>query len=401
MENQETQGPIENAQIVQMISTRALMSAQKELTDFLLDEKRTQRFIDAAKKMKDIAIRLTNPEDWVIFGESMHLQERRLVEISAYLQTLMQVNIQFLPTTVTIDEYKQIVNQTKLDENKSPLKDSSGKYLTEEIEIDVREYICTGGIMVEELQDGKTVRKRIIQPISGSASTADQLWAKRNGLFLDPNQVQPSLIRKKAEANYRGNCLRLLWGLKGITLAELKEAFGDDISRLADSTRRGAKQQQSPEAVKAIEKLWTRVLTTFDGKAEAAKAWLKTVTSFSAGTNKSTGQAYQGFDGYTDIYRVKPESKSFTKIQRAVEKCEAEKGAAATGTEAKEAGSIFLSKKSYKRHCANLENAKSADTILNIEKQIAKDQTLSLGHLTSLNDMATVRFQEFEEQKNN
>lgn len=408
MENQEMQDPIENAQIqvpvdnqvVEMLSTRTLMSAQRELTDFLLDSRQTERFIDAAKKMREISIRLTMPEDWVQFGESMHLQDKRLASLSNHLQALFQINIQFLPTQVTVSDYKQIVTEILLDEHRRPIKDENGKNKTEEIEIDVKEYICTGGIMVEEVRAGQISRKRIIQPITGAATSSDPLWAKRNGQYLDPNQIQPSLIRKKAEANYRGNCLRYFWGLKGVDRKELEFIFGD-TGKFADSTVRGAKQQQTPEAQGILGDIWKRVVDSFDGQAAKAKDWLKGTTSFPAGTNRSTGEAYNGFDGYTDIMRVKPGSKSLQKIEKALEKREKEKGLAVDGANKgeKEAGS--LSVKNYNRYKSSLDHAPSIEAILIIENQFGKNKTLSSGHVQDLVNLASARYNEFEEAKKN
>lgn len=404
MENQETREPIENVQIVEMPKQEsfqtALMSARRELTDFLLDERQTQRFIDAAKKMREISIRLTIPDDWVQFGENMHLQDKRLAELSNHLQALFQVNIQFLPTQVTVSDYRQIVNEVILDEHRRPLKDENGKYKTEEIEIEVREYICTGGILVEEVRGGQVSRKRIIQPITGAATSCDPLWAKRNGQYLDPNQIQPSLIRKKAEANYRGNCLRYFWGLKGVNKEELDFIFGGK-GKYADSTIRGTKQQQTPEAQGVLGDIWKRVLDSFDGQAAKAKDWLKATTSFPAGTNRSTGEAYQGFDGYADIMRVKPGSKSLQKIEKALEKREKDKGLAVDGASKAEKETDSQSLKNYNRYKSSLDHAPSSEAILTIENQIGKDKTLSPGHSKDLEMLASARYNDFEEAKKN
>lgn len=402
MEIPEKQEPLEGAQIIEMpkqeSSQAALMSAQRELTDFLLDDRRTERFIDAAKKMREISMRLTQPEDWVQFGETMHLQDKRLASLSNHLQTLFQINIQFLPTQITVSEYRQIVNETLLDEHRRPLKDESGQNRTEEIEIEVREYICTGGIVVEELRAGQLSRKRIIQPITGAATSADPLWARRNGQYLDPNQIQPSLIRKKAEANYRGNCLRYFWGLKGVSKSELDFIFGGKAG-YADSTMRSAKQQQSPEAQDALGELWKRIVNTFDGQPEKAKTWLKSVTSYPAGTNRTTNEAYKGFEGYTDIYRVRPGSKSLQKIEKALEKRGAEKDQAVDGASKTEQAADTQSNKNYKRYQVSLENAPGGDAIHAIENQINNDKTLSTGHIQDLINMAGIRYNELLKPK--
>jgi len=404
MDHPETQDPIENAQLVeapkQESSQMALMSAQKELTDFLLDDRRTERYIDAARKMREISIKLTRPDDWVQFGEGMHLQDKRLASLSNHLQALFQINIQFLNTQITVSEYKQIVSQIILDEHRRPLKDETGKSRSEEIEIDVREYVCSGGIVIEEIRAGQISRKRIIQPITGAATSCDPLWAKRNGQYLDPNQIQPSLIRKKAEANYRGNCLRYFWGLKGVSKEELDSVFGGE-TKYADSSVRGAKQQQTPEAQGILGDIWKRILTAFDGQAAQAKPWLQKITSFPAGTNRSTGEAYNGFEGYSDIMRVKPGSKSLQKIEKALEAREKEKGLAVDGANKAEKETISQSAKNYARYKSSLDHAPSADAILAIEKSIGADRTLSPGHIKDLEMLASARYNDFEEAKNN
>jgi hypothetical protein len=400
MEDNFDQQNIEDAEFKEeskaMTVSQNLLSVRKELTDFLLDDRKTQRFIDGAIKVREIAIKLTKPLDWVQFGESMHLQDKRLGELSTYLQTVFGVNIQFLPTTTSVGEYKQFIYEAKLDENKRPLKDDKGNNIEEEIEVDVKEYIVTGGIMVEELSNGQVTRKRIIQPITGSSTTADKMWAKRNGKFVDPGHIQPSLVRKKAEANYRGNCLRYIWGLKGVSPEELRSVFGKDAV-FADSSVRGTKQQHSNEDKGELGQLWTRLVQAHDGFADKARATLKSMTSYPAGTNKSTGKAYNANPGYEDIYRVKVGSFGHKKIITLVEKFEKQQTNGVESSQKNEADSELMQNKNFKRYLESMQNAKSKDSIIAIEKQISTDKTLNQGHFAELNRMAEMKYKEFEE----
>lgn len=350
-----------------------------EGTIWLFTDEESNRIIEAANKLRDLEIRLTKPEDWVAFGEGVHLQDSRLGELTTYLQSLFGINVTILPPTVQKENFKAY--RTITVNNKK-----------QEVEIDVIEWIYTGGVKVEEVREvqGRIRRVRIIEPITGSCRTDDKLWTKKFGESLDPAHVQPSMVMKKAQANYRGNCYRYVWGLKGLDKTMLKTA-GLDITRIKDSGIRDPKGQMTGDQRDVLGKLWIRVLEANGQSADKAKDWLAKTTGYKGGTNRETGQPYEGFDGYRDIYRVKPGSKSFTKIEKALEQTEKNQAAASTqeshDTQAGEqsAGQAFMA---YQRE---LGEAKTSAAIHEIDKRIVEDKRMSKVQIQSLQRVSSQR----------
>lgn len=292
-----------------------LVNKKAEMTDLIINGDESEKYIAAANKLKEIALRLTKPTDWVKFGEGVYLQDQRTAELNTYMQSLFGLNVTILSPKMEKESYKKkIVNK---------YKGTDGKDREEEVEIDVIEYTYTGGVLVEEVKEipGRIRRQRTIEPIMGSCSTADEMFGKVNGVQSDPKYIQPSKIMKKAQANYRGNCMRYLWGLKGTTEEDLAKVFSkEDMAKVKDSTVRGAAQYVNEDDAEGIQELRLRILRAHDNDAKASRAFLQKCTAFEGKNGKSD------FPGYTDINRVKLNSFPHKKIIAALEKIEKEKG---------------------------------------------------------------------------
>lgn len=370
----------------------ALLAAERELVDLVMSDPDTQRYIEAANKLKEIAIRLTRPQDWVAFGETMHLQDQRLAELTTYLQSLYGLNVTILEPTPSKDEYRKMIEEPVIDpKTGKQSKDAEGKWVTQEVEVDVIEYSYTGGLLVEEVKEipGRVRRKRVIQPVMGSATTADELWSKRHGKFIDPHHIQPSLVKKKAMANYRGNCLRYLWGLKGLTKTELEKYFPNGVN-FSDSTIKSARQQADQADLPALDALWKRILVVFDNRPKESREFLMKIT------------AYKDFKGHTDINRLKPGSYPHKLVVEALEKLEKEKGigpehqpagqdAGTAGNAAAPAASKSTAPAGFLRYKETIMNAKSVDIIIATEKQAAMDKTLTQEQAAEIQALASRR----------
>lgn len=348
-------------------------------TEWLLSDIETDRYIKGADAFRKIEIRLTKPEDWVLFGKTLHLQDKRLAELTTYLQSLAGLNVTILKPEMTKETFKGYRTIKEKGE-------------TKQVEIDVIEYICRGGVRIEEVKQipGKVRRIRVIEPITGSCNSNDKFFSRRNGEFLDPAHIQPSLIQKKAEANYRGNCMRYIWGLKGLSLQDLKDAgFTDDqIGRI----HKGIEDNQpmgTPEERDATAALWKRIVQAHGNQVEPARKWLQEVTSFKSFVNKHTGETVPDFNGYNDINRVKPGSKSMQKVMDALAKLEKNHDAAAEGTQQQEneqaetGAALFTKLKKY------LEACTTTDAVIAMEKKIAQTKGLNTAQMKALSTIAS------------
>lgn len=289
-----------------------LLAIKQEIVDYLLNDEKTNKFVQAVEKLRTMAIKMTRAEDWVRFGKTLHLQDKRTAELNTFLQTIYGVNVTVMKPTLQKEAFK----------GWTTVKDAATGKETE-IEIDVIEYIYTGGAVIEEVaeREGKIRRVRTIEPITGSCRTDDKLFAKRHGQFLDPAHIPPSLVIKKADANYRGNVYRYIWGLKAISDEQLTAA-GLDIKKVIDSSVRGADQAVTPEQKQGLDALWQRILAVHNQKPELARAFLKKMTAYQSYVSKKTGETVPASEGYTDIARLKP-GFTYDKIVKAVEDMEA------------------------------------------------------------------------------
>lgn len=375
-----------------------MVNKKAEMTDLIINGDDSEKYIQAATKLKEIALRLTKPTDWVKFGETLYIQDQRLAELNTYMQSLFGLNITVLRPTESKETYRKKVT--------NKYKDTSGKDQSEEIEVDVIEYTFTGGVLIEEVKEvpGRIRRTRTIEPIMGSCSTADEMFGKVNGVFTDPKYIQPSKIMKKAQANYRGNCMRYLWGLKGITEADLAKVFSEDEMKLIkDSTVRGAKQHVDPKDVGTLEDLRTRILRAHDNNNSAAREFLKENTKFKGKEGKSD------FSGYTDINRLQLNSFPHKRVVMALEKIEKEKGLDPTKTtkapkKSKPAAENDDTMTPYEKLTYDIADCKNTHEVLNVEAIVKRNDTLK--QLTKeqqedLREKIGVRYRELDKGQKN
>jgi len=356
---------------------------------FIGEPTAAQRYVEAIGAFRTMIPKATKPTDWVSFGDpkdqkkcQVYLQEFAVSQVSRMLMTKFGYNI-------IIDKPVHLV-----------YPDSPTPWGIEKIVDGVAhlEVILQGGVSVLDIQTGQTER---IEPILGTASTLDPFVGKRYGEKLDPRSVQFGLLLKKAVANYKGNCFREVWGLRGFTLYDLAQC-GLDISRVHDSMRReaGASATSTPAEKDAKDVMWDRILRVHDGKADAARKFIKDATSYPAGTNKSTGKTYPanpGVDNIAQVYMTDKngkESVGWKKITMAVEKMEKDRGIGADTVQTEESEAEETAQVAYGRFKSELEACKTPDEIIKTEKKVAMFRGLSSSQMKALSSMAQARQEE-------
>lgn len=377
-ENRQDRGEPRDGEQAKPTSTE-LLSIKSDMVEYLLNDENTNKYVQAVNKLRVLAIKMTKPWDWVKFGNTAHLQDKRLAELNTYLQTLYGVNITLLKPVMTKETFKGY--QT--------VKNDQG--VDTQVEVDVIEYIQTGGVKIEEVREreGQMRRVRTIEPITGSCRTDDKLFAKRHGVFLDPLHIQPSMVIKKADANYRGNCYRYIWGLKAMSLDDLAAA-GLDITKLMDSNVQGVGQAvpQSKEALNSLDELWKRIVRVNNGMADKAREWMRGITAYPAGTNKQ-GKAYKAFDGHTDIHRIDvatiPGRIAKEKIEKELVELEQSMGDGQAQDMENREGERLTGAAAFNDYKAKLEAAKTMDEVINLDKKISVDKTLNSAQISTLN----------------
>jgi hypothetical protein len=380
MENQE-RAPEANdptdASLVQQ-PAEALQQIPKELMGFIEDEAGAKKFLEAAGKFRASLPKMTKPEDWVQFGETVYLQEQSLMSITNYLQALFQYNITILKPDVHQHTYTKKIKTQKEDGT-----EDVQEYEVHELELD-------GGIEIEDLRTG---RKRKIEPIMGSCSTDDPFFGRRHGQVVDADQISRVALKKKAQANYRGNCFRLFWGLKGMTMDDLTAA-GLDSGKVHDSTRKTPAQQVNAEDKTTLEGLWERILKAHYGVAEDARKWLQASTAYGA-YKKKDGSQVNAFAGVTDINRVKM-GYGFKKLKEKVDELEKnEAGAEVAQNSADKAGAPRQMSANMKRYNSAIQNARNEDEVYAAEQHFAKDASLSKEQIAELQQAVSLRLDYF------
>lgn len=362
---------------------------------FIGDGKAASRYLDAIQEFRRMIPRATKPGDWVSFGDpndpakaSVHLQEFAASQVSRLLQTKFGYTIKInMPARLTYPG--------------SPIPFGVEKMVDGVAHIEI---IVEGSV---EVTDNATGQTEVIGPIYGASATSDGFFGKRHGEVIDPRSIPLGNLLKKAVANYKGNCYREIWGLKGFTLKDLEDC-GLDIKLVIDSQRRGAGSGSTPEEKDAKQQLWDRIVRVQDGKADLARTFLKNMTSYPAG-KRADGTAYQANEGYTDINRIYltdkngAENKTYRKILNALDKLEKEKGIAAEETQGaaesaptQGAGGHGKKKLDY---IAQLGECKTEDQVLKLEQKIAKDTTLAKSDIDDLQGRVSRKFDQLTVDK--
>lgn len=392
METQEGKINQDGPQDVEEVTATALAPVGVDKVALFVGESTAaQRYVEAIGTFRAMIPKATKPTDWVSFGDpedqkkcQVYLQEYAASQISRLLQTKFGYNI--------------VINK--------PLHllypDSPTPWGIEKIVDGVAhlEVIVQGSVDVTDINTGKTEH---IEPVLGTASTLDPFVGKRYGEKLDPRSVQFGLLLKKAIANYKGNCYREVWGLRGFTLYDLAQC-GLDVSRVHDSMRRdaGAGSAATPQEKDAKKEMWDRILRVHDGKAEEARKFIKSMTSYPAGTNKKTGKTYPanpGVDNINQVYMTNKdgsENLTWKKISQAVEKLEKDRGMAAETTQSDADESQETAQQKYMRFKTQLEACKRSDEVMEVEKKISQSTGLSTSQMKALDSIASSMVDKFD-----
>lgn len=343
-----------------------------------------ERYLKAVGEFRAMIPKATKPTDWVSFGDpkdqqkcQVYLQEFAASQVSRLLQTKFGYNI--------------IINKpVHLLYPDSPTPWGIEKVVDGVAHLEV---VVQGSVDVEDINTGKVER---IEPIIGASATTDPFFTKRYGDFKDPRSVPFGGLLKKAIANYKGNCYREVWGLRGFTLYDLAQC-GLDVSRVHDSQRRNAGDNATatPEEKDAKQKLWDRILRAHDGKAEDAKKFLKSMTGYPAKPGKYA--AKEGFDNIAQLYLKDKDgvndSIAHKKIKEALDKMEKEHGVAAGEQQAEGEESA---QQAYMRFKGELEACKRSDEVFNVEKRIALNKGLTQSQMKALNSIASSMIDKFD-----
>lgn len=370
-----------------LVENESLAVIERKTALFISEPGAAERYLSAMQEFRKILPRATRPTDWVLFGDpndkekcGVFLQEYSASQISRMLQTKFGY-------TIKIQQPKYVSYPD------SPIPFGIEKVVDGVAHIEV---IVEGGV---EITDDATGATEIIRPIFGSAGTHDAFFGKRHGEIIDPRSIPLANLLKKAVANYRGNCYREVWGLKGFTLADL-ERCGLDIKHVHDSMRRPSGTGASAEEKDARQELWQRILRVHDDKPELARKWLKSMTSYPAKPGK-----YPASEGYEDINRLYfkkkdgSESTAYRKILDALDKLEKSKGMAAEETQdsvdtTKSQGAAGHGKKKLE-YISRLSACKTDEQVMSLEQEISKDQALSKDDMEDLEGKISRKFDEF------
>jgi hypothetical protein len=385
MEPEKDKNSAIEEETAESLETTALTTPgiQDKVALFVGESTSAQRYMEAVGKFRAMIPSATKPTDWVSFGDpkdqqkcAVYLQEYAASQISRLLQTKFGYNI-------IIDKPVHLV-----------YPDSPTPWGIEKIVDGVAhlEVIVQGGVNIMDIQTGKTER---IDPILGTSSTTDPFVGKRYGEKLDPRSIQFGLLLKKAIANYKGNCYREIWGLRGFTLYDLAQC-GLDVSRVHDSQRRAAGDNATatPEEKDAKQKLWDRILRAHDGKAEDSRKFLKSMTGYPAKPGKYA--AKEGFDNIAQLYltgKDGSESIAYKKIKEALDNMEKAQGVAAGDAQSDAAESA---QQAYMRFKTTLESCKRTDEVMNVEKQIAISKGLTSSQMKALSSIASSMVDKFD-----
>jgi hypothetical protein len=394
MENKDDNMRKEAEEAEEAVETTALAPVgMDKVALFVGEPTAAQRYMEAVGTFRTMIPRATKPTDWVSFGDPkdqqkcvVYLQEYAASQVSRLLQTKFGYNI-------IIDKPVHLVYPD------SPVPWGIEKIVDGVAHLEV---VVQGGVNILDIQTGQTER---IEPILGASATTDPFFTKRYGDFKDPRSVPFGGLLKKAIANYKGNCYREIWGLRGFTLYDLAQC-GLDVSRVHDSMRRdaGANASATPEEKDAKQKLWDRILRVHDGKADEARKFLKARTSYPGGVSKKTGKPYDanpGFDNVNQLYATNKdgsENLTWRKIVSEVEKLEKDRGMAAEETQAEAGASLDASQAAYMRFKGELEACKTPAEIIAAEKRIAMAKGLSTSQMKALSSIAQAKSDDLTSQ---
>lgn len=181
-----------------------------------------ERRIDAVKKIKTMALRLTNYHDWTDQGGKPYLQ----VSGAEKIARLFGISWRF-----TTDKIQRL--------------DEEGGHFSYQVSM---EFVMSGASV--EFQ--------------GSRSSKDPFFSKKHGKEIPPQEIDRSDVMKAAITNTIGNGITRLLGIRNLTWDDLKQS-GVDINKIGiveyknGSKDGGAKPQIKNPSAPASEKQITAI----------------------------------------------------------------------------------------------------------------------------------------------
>jgi hypothetical protein len=167
--------------------------------------KQAEESVEAIKKIKLLALRVTTPHDWVDMGGKPYLAETGCMKIARLF------GVSF--TDLTVEEVKRTEGSTT-----------------------VYRYIatCTARFNGGSLE------------VEGAASSDDDFFSMRNGERLPIQDINLNNIRKKATTNAQSRALKKILGLGGLTWEDVRGA-GVEKSATASVRYKGQKAAHTTE----------------------------------------------------------------------------------------------------------------------------------------------------------
>jgi hypothetical protein len=203
-----------------------------------------ERNIEFFKKVQQIALKLTRPEDWVDMGSSPYLMDRGAEKIG-------------IAFGVDISDVKLSMEWNE---------DEQGRYYT---------FIASGKAYSKKLG-------RYVEDI-GVCSQRDKFFGLANGKLLPMANVDMANIRRKAVTNLYSRLIKRVTGLMGVTWEDLERAgITKEATQKVDfkSGKKKVEANLSPGALEKRSEIWRICLELSNANEAEAKKILAKISSF-------------------------------------------------------------------------------------------------------------------------
>jgi hypothetical protein len=226
--------PLELENIIQ---EQEIISDERSIDQIVSD---LERGVEAYNRIKQIALRLTNSQDWVSMNGQPFLMEKGAQKIARAFGVFI---------------FKPVIEYLWQEDNK-------GKYQI-------------------VIAHGKAFSRKLGSYVEdiGTCSQRDKFFAIKDGELRPIEEIDFPNIIKKAVANLYGRLIKRVIGLMGITWDDLK-AVGIEVTQ---EVKYKEKKPLSPEA----QKIGAMILEMAGGDKEAAKSMLRSLSEF-----EKNGQKY-------------------------------------------------------------------------------------------------------------
>jgi len=244
------------------VEEKDIAPAEMELIsdrDLMKEVQKIEKNIEAFKKIMGLALKLTNPEDWIIQRSSggalsPYLQDRGTERIAI----AFGVDVSGLALSI---EW---------------MEDDKGRYYT---------FIATGKAFSKKLG-------RYVEDV-GVCSSRDKFFAKIGDEWREIEEVDAANIRKKAITNLYGRLTKRLLGLIGVSMDDLRTA-GFNVERMQKieypAGQQKAEKLLSPEALEKRKEIERIAMYLALGNAESKKFFIKESSKFVVKGGKDAGK---------------------------------------------------------------------------------------------------------------